>query len=129
MALRSTRTLDQRPCPASTARGAVFTTSDQAGNAVSITIDIGQIQPADQLNDGLVDACSDDVSGVGSSMDRALAVPMSVHMQVISLPATITLHLADNYFATTDGPPENSSTNGAPFFFAKGLLALLSQAW
>ncbi|HJQ00846.1 MAG TPA: hypothetical protein VJ851_04540 [Jatrophihabitans sp.] len=98
---------------------AVLDAADSAGNKAKLTIGLGKIQPANQITDSLVQTCSSAIAGLGSSLDRSLAVAITVRIQVTSsLPTTLAVSLVDQYLAVADGPAEKVVST--PIFFAEG---------
>jgi hypothetical protein len=96
-----------------------YTASDSSGNTARMVISLGTIQPANQITDNLMQACSSDITQIGSSLDRSLAVPITVSIQLTSsLSNTLGVSLVDQYLAVAGGPPEKVIST--PIFFAEG---------
>jgi hypothetical protein len=116
-----TRTTASNPASgdSSVQTAAVVTTSDSAGNKASLTISLGKIQPANQITDSLVQTCSSNIASLGSSLDRSLAIPISLSIKVTSsLPTTLGVSLVDQYLAVPAAPV--SKVVSTPIFFAEG---------
>jgi hypothetical protein len=95
-----------------------FSATDKAGNAATFTVSLGTIQPANQITDPVIQACTDNIANLGSGLDRSLAIPISLHMQVTSsLPTTVSIRLGSDYLAEIGGQPDTALAN--PIFFAK----------
>jgi hypothetical protein len=65
-----------------------ITASDQGGDRVALTIGVGKPTPADSVDNDAVKACANTIEAVGSSLQRSVAVPVSVGMKVLSSQGT-----------------------------------------
>lgn len=71
--------------------------TDDQGDAVHLTISIDPAVVASSIDNQTIDACSDALASADSSLERSLAIPVHVSMEVTSgLPITVVVKLGDN---------------------------------
>lgn len=85
------------------------TATDGQGDTVHLTVSFGAPAPASSQENGVIDTCSNALASADSSLDRSLAVPIHVSMEVTSgMATTVQLKLGDNYQAVGGGQVESA---------------------